>query len=120
MQPALRERSVMNRHRSNVHSSASERVCLPPRFLRCCPSAVLNGMRKISPKRGPLSRAAVVAALLATVVFSATSWSQTPASPSDNTPKQEFYSAKDRQTAIKNASIFKAQNVADVDILAGP
>ncbi len=110
----------MNRYRSNVHSSVPEKVWTAARFLRNRPSAIWNGVTKRSPKLGSLSRAAVVAALLSGVVFSARSWSQTTTPQSSDTPKEEFYSAKDRQTAIKNASIFKAQDVASVDIMAGP
>jgi hypothetical protein len=110
----------MNRYRSNVHSSVPEKVWTAARSLRNRPSAVRDGMTKSSPRLGPLSRAAVVAVLLGGVVFSARSWSQTTTPQSSDTPKEEFYSAKDRQTAIKNASIFKAQDVASVDIMAGP
>jgi len=36
------------------------------------------------------------------------------------TPKEEFYSPQDRDLAIKQASIFKAKDVGQVDILTGP
>ena len=59
-----------------------------------------------------VSRTTAVMALSLPLFFSFNAWGQTstPAASSD-APKQEFYSAQDRQLAIKQASIFKAKNV---------
>ncbi|MFZ0707285.1 MAG: hypothetical protein WAM71_16925 [Candidatus Korobacteraceae bacterium] len=67
------------------------------------------------------SRTTAGLALLLLLLFSFNAWCQTstPAASSD-TPKQEFYSPQDRQLAIKQASIFKAENVGEANIMAGP
>ncbi len=48
------------------------------------------------------------------------SWSQAPAPPPTLTLKEGFYSPQHRQEAIKNALIFTAKNIPEVDIMAGP
>lgn len=65
-------------------------------------------------------RDAGILLLLAVLLWSIKGWSQDQTSPSTQKLKEQFYSAKDRQDAIKNASVFRAKDISQVDILAGP
>lgn len=65
------------------------------------------------------SRAAT-ALLLVSLSFAPAMWSQSATPAPTETLKQAFYSPKDRQEAIKKASIVKPKSVAEVDIMAGP
>ena len=70
----------------------------------------------------PRSKATVLVMVLVAVTCSSVAWSQTQTSTPQPTlkVKPQFFTAKDRQDAIRKATFYSAKAVGDVDIMAGP
>ncbi len=93
-----------------------------PRFLVASSksSSVDSGQHQISPSYRVMVRAIAFMMLLLAVASSQKLWSQTPTPEPTLKVKPQFFTPKDRQEAIRKASIFTPKAVADADIMAGP
>ncbi len=81
---------------------------------------VSNVIEKVATRRIAARCISLLAPVLC-IAMAGESWAQTPQpQPAPQKTEKEFYTPKDRVTAIQNASVYSARPVAEADIMKGP